>query len=203
MQCLICASEIPSEAKYCSHCGSAAQPEGAQAGARNSTNCGQPVDYGVGYCPSCGNAIQAIISGDFSTRRAAGQIEFIGFWQRLTASILDDIMFVIGLVIVIIIGSAVPLLWIILLPVIIYAVYKLLKCQTLGRRLFGIAVVNEAGGPVSFWRGAFREIVGKTMSSVFLYVGFIWIGFDKDKQGWHDKISSTFVIQRRPSAARR
>ena len=112
-------------------------------------------------------------------------------------------MFVIGLVIVIIIGSAVPLLWIIFLSVIIYAVYKHLKCQTLGRRLLGITVVNEAGEPVSFWRGAFRETVGKAVSSVFFYLGFIWIAFDKDKQGWHDKMASTFVIQRQPNPARR
>jgi uncharacterized RDD family membrane protein YckC len=26
-------------------------------------------------------------------------------------------------------------------------------------------------------------------------LGFIWIGFDKEKQGWHDKIAGTVVVR--------
>jgi uncharacterized RDD family membrane protein YckC len=28
-----------------------------------------------------------------------------------------------------------------------------------------------------------------------LYLGFLWIAFDRRKQGWHDKIAGTVVVQ--------
>jgi uncharacterized RDD family membrane protein YckC len=26
-------------------------------------------------------------------------------------------------------------------------------------------------------------------------LGFIWVGFDKRKQGWHDKLAGTLVVK--------
>ena len=34
------------------------------------------------------------------------------------------------------------------------------------------------------------------ISSVILCLGLIWVGFDKKKQGWHDKIAKLFVVKR-------
>jgi uncharacterized RDD family membrane protein YckC len=28
-----------------------------------------------------------------------------------------------------------------------------------------------------------------------LFLGIIWVGFDKRKQGWHDKLAGTVVIR--------
>ena len=43
---------------------------------------------------------------------------------------------------------------------------------------------------------------GKLVGRYFAYIvscifmlGFIWIAFDKRKQGWHDKLAGTVVIQ--------
>jgi uncharacterized RDD family membrane protein YckC len=33
------------------------------------------------------------------------------------------------------------------------------------------------------------------LSALPLYLGFVWIAFDRRKQGWHDKIAGTVVIQ--------
>jgi len=33
------------------------------------------------------------------------------------------------------------------------------------------------------------------ISALPLYLGFLWVGFDRNKQGWHDKISKTRVIK--------
>jgi uncharacterized RDD family membrane protein YckC len=34
------------------------------------------------------------------------------------------------------------------------------------------------------------------ISGVALDIGFIWVAFDPRKQGWHDKIASTFVVRK-------
>jgi uncharacterized RDD family membrane protein YckC len=35
------------------------------------------------------------------------------------------------------------------------------------------------------------------VSSLLLGLGFIWVGFDSRKQGWHDKLAGTVVIRAR------
>jgi uncharacterized RDD family membrane protein YckC len=33
------------------------------------------------------------------------------------------------------------------------------------------------------------------VSVIPLFLGLIWAGFDPRKQGWHDKIASTYVVR--------
>ena len=67
--------------------------------------------------------------------------------------------------------------------------------------MVGIQVVGENGEPIGFWRGLLRETIGKFLSTIVLYIGFIAVAFSRDRQGWHDKITSTYVVRRsRPSS---
>ncbi len=34
------------------------------------------------------------------------------------------------------------------------------------------------------------------VSAIPVYLGFLWIGWDARKQGWHDKLSGTLVIRK-------
>ena len=47
-------------------------------------------------------------------------------------------------------------------------------------------------------RAAVREILGKLISTIVLFIGFLWIAFDDKKQGWHDKLASTYVVKAEP-----
>ena len=38
------------------------------------------------------------------------------------------------------------------------------------------------------------RICGYVVSSVFFFLGFFWIGVDKRRQGWHDKMADTLVV---------
>ena len=67
--------------------------------------------------------------------------------------------------------------------------------RTPGKMLFGLQVVSTEGAPISFGI-AFLRAVGYLISGALLNLGFIWIAFDKRKQGWHDKIAGTVVIIR-------
>jgi uncharacterized RDD family membrane protein YckC len=122
-------------------------------------------------------------------------VGYVGFWTRLGAQIIDAIIYWVLVVVMVAIGSAAPLVLIAFIPVIIYGVYRHLKCQTLGRRVLGIMVVDDSGKAVGFWRGALREIIGKFVSGIVLYLGYLWIAFDPNKQGWHDKVARTYVVR--------
>lgn len=66
---------------------------------------------------------------------------------------------------------------------------------TPGKWMMGLQVVRrETGVPVGFWRMALRQIIGQWVSAIICYLGFLWILFDRNKQGWHDKIAKTLVI---------
>lgn len=69
--------------------------------------------------------------------------------------------------------------------------------QTPGNKLLGIRVVRSRdGGTISFGSGILRMIGYIINDIVFgIPLGFIWAGFDAHRQGWHDKIAGTVVIQ--------
>ncbi|MCE5263232.1 MAG: RDD family protein [Deltaproteobacteria bacterium] len=65
---------------------------------------------------------------------------------------------------------------------------------TFGKRLMGMCVVDEAGGRLSFKRALARN-AGKILSALPLFLGFLWIGWSKTKQGWHDRMSHCFIVR--------
>lgn len=68
--------------------------------------------------------------------------------------------------------------------------------HTLGQRLCGLTVVDaNTGGRLGTGRSLGRY-VGLLVSIWVLYIGVIWAAFDPRKQGWHDKIASSFVVRR-------
>ena len=65
--------------------------------------------------------------------------------------------------------------------------------QTPGKRLLGLRVVQETGEPIGLGT-AFLRWVGYIVSALPMLMGFLWAGADRRKQGWHDKIAGTVVI---------
>lgn len=63
-----------------------------------------------------------------------------------------------------------------------------------GKYLVGIKVVDEFGERLTIQRSLMRNST-KVISQFALYIGFIWILFDKKRQGWHDKIAKTLVVE--------
>ncbi len=67
--------------------------------------------------------------------------------------------------------------------------------QTPGMKIMSIKVVRDAdGGPISMGQAILR-LIGYWVSSVVLYLGFIWIFIDKRQRGWFDLIAGTVVIK--------
>jgi uncharacterized RDD family membrane protein YckC len=71
--------------------------------------------------------------------------------------------------------------------------------QTIGKKAFGLRVVNMDHEPLLGWRKALlRESVGKILSVFLLGIGLWMVLFRKDRRALHDLISGTRVVTYRP-----
>lgn len=66
--------------------------------------------------------------------------------------------------------------------------------QTLGKMVMNIQVVKTDGTPIHGVEAIVRYI-GYSINSGILMLGWVWTMVDRDRQGWHDKIASTFVVK--------
>ncbi len=69
------------------------------------------------------------------------------------------------------------------------------KQATWGKRLLGIKVVGADGKKIGFGRATARFFC-KTLSYLFLYVGFIMAAFTSRKRALHDMIVETYVVRK-------
>ena len=68
--------------------------------------------------------------------------------------------------------------------------------QTWGRRIVGIKVVRVGTGAApGFWRALGRQLFAGVISANVLYLGYLWMLWDSDRQTWHDKVAGTVVVR--------
>ena len=65
---------------------------------------------------------------------------------------------------------------------------------TPGKMLLRIKVVDAKTELPLTDRQIFFRLLGYIISSLCLFLGIIWIGIDKRRQGWHDKMAESVVI---------
>ena len=64
---------------------------------------------------------------------------------------------------------------------------------TVGKLAVGIKVVDVTGARIAFPKALLRNL-SKYLSMFILYIGYLMIIFDDRKQGLHDKIADTLVV---------
>lgn len=139
-------------------------------------------------------------------------IEVVGFGRRLAASLLDGLLLgFLTFMLVTAIGfvalfidmfrpeQIVPFDKLIILAAAIFSLvyyvgYWSTSGQTLGKSMLGLKVVDRTGSPVSTGKAILRY-VGYLISAAVFSLGFVWIAFDQKRQGWHDKIAGTYVVE--------
>jgi uncharacterized RDD family membrane protein YckC len=120
-----------------------------------------------------------------------------GFWVRVVAALIDGILLSI-LFAVLNVGSDQQLsgLFTSVVGWLYYAGMEASTRQaTLGKSVFGLVVTDTQGQRITFLRATGRYFA-KFLSAIILFIGFIMVAFDARKQGLHDKLASTLVIQR-------
>lgn len=130
-------------------------------------------------------------------------MQYAGVGVRFVAAIIDGIIvglvsFVLGAVLGIFMGEAGAFLNIILniaITIFYWVFYQASQGQTIGKKVMGIKVVDLAGNKPTAMTFFLREIIGKLVSAIILFIGYLMILWDAKKQGLHDKIAGTVVIR--------
>lgn len=139
------------------------------------------------------------------------QVEYAGFWIRFLASLLDSILLLLVIVplLMMIYGPGVffltespGLAYDLInyaLPIIAVIIFWQYRSATPGKIMMGIYIVDaKTLRQPSFGKLVLRYF-GYYLSILPLLLGFFWVGIDKRKQGFHDKIAGTLVVKMDPS----
>lgn len=134
--------------------------------------------------------------------------EYAGFWRRLMAAIVDVLilMLVIAIPLTLIYGGQYWLgektvhgFWDFLLSYVLPFVATILFWRrflgTPGKMLLELCVVDAKSGQRMGLGQSVIRYFAYLISMLPLGLGFIWIVFDKKKQGWHDKLAGSIVIK--------
>ena len=136
-----------------------------------------------------------------------------GFWKRVIAYLIDGL--IIALPITMVFGTVipdvmmaedvqakpfavtVPQLVMILTSWIYFAGLESSQWQaTVGKKILGMKVTDMAGQRINFVKATVRYL-SKLLSSFILMIGFIMVAFTVKKQGLHDFIAATTVVNSR------
>lgn len=122
-------------------------------------------------------------------------VEYAGFWVRFAAVFVDGLVLLIpnGIIIFALKGGLLANLLsnIVSLAYVIYMLNT--KQATLGKMAVGLKVTSIDGNKPKLGKLFIREI-GKILSAIIIYIGFLMVAFTKKKQGLHDKLANTVVI---------
>ena len=133
-------------------------------------------------------------------------------WVRLLAAIIDGFVGLVSFLSILLVVSnsnsgynfltsiVNGLIWLVFFWPVVYGLFVVCLTSkaggTLGQLLTGIRVVDEKGQFLSFKMAFFRTYVGTIVSGCLLGVGYLWMFWDKERQGWHDKVSGTYVVSK-------
>jgi hypothetical protein len=113
-----------------------------------------------------------------------------GFWKRFLASLLDLLLILVAVIALPLIG---PVLFI-PLAVFYFVAMWTWKGTTIGGLVLGHKIVRTNGRPVTFAVALVRSLTS-LFSALVAFLGFLWAGWDREKQTWHDKIAGTVVVR--------
>ena len=151
----------------------------------------------------------------------AGIRAYAGFWSRTGATLIDSILLMIvtgpfliwiygvdyyididpdGLIGPLYEGLA-DFVISFVLPAIAIVLFWIRWQATLGKMVISARIVDaRTGGKPSP-----AQYIGRYLayfpSALPLGIGFLWVAFDRRKQGWHDKLAGTVVIRRGVAAS--
>jgi uncharacterized RDD family membrane protein YckC/Tfp pilus assembly major pilin PilA len=125
---------------------------------------------------------------------------FAGFWRRVAAYLLDNLVVMIPTVIAVVILESSEV-WARLAPFVIWWAYKAAMESsamqaTFGKKAMGIKVCDLDGQRISFARASGR-FFASFISAILICIGFIMAAFTTKRQALHDLIASTLVVNAR------
>ena len=140
----------------------------------------------------------------------ANEFEYAGFWIRVWAALIDTVLVVM---------VTTPLLGVLygwdyvfsmsgaegfrpiefavtwILPAVAVIVFWRYRSATPGKMVIAAKIVDATTGAAPSTGQLIGRYLGYYVSTIPFCLGLIWVGIDRRKQGWHDKIAGTVVVQ--------
>jgi uncharacterized RDD family membrane protein YckC len=161
--------------------------------------------------------------GEAVKDQQAERVRVAGFWHRLVAGLLDMMILVacfilldvmVSLILrhplpklaqlgpdyvvdVAVNGDALAITGLVVLGILgflYFFIFHSLRGMTPGKQLLGLRVIDGFGRRPSLSRSLLRT-AAYLPSALLLALGFVWIGFDREKRGLHDWLADTYVIR--------
>jgi uncharacterized RDD family membrane protein YckC len=183
--------------------------------------CGAQNDDQAAFCDKCGVALQKPSpEAATTTPMSAAAVQYAGFWRRVLASIIDGLIvgaawsaiyytlvaagvvnmpevnetdiepYIRWMIRYMLVSNAV----VFALQTVYFALMESSSRQaTLGKMALGIVVTDMDGKRISFGRAVGRNL-GKIISQIILFIGFLMVAFTQKKQGLHDIIANCLVV---------
>ncbi len=183
---------------------SAAAPAPVPSGRKVCTGCSTINQVTSVYCHKCGLELPEEAATESAIRPA-------GFWIRLVALIVDQVLLFVVIRIVLLVNGdqqstwvadlgpgleVIDLLWDIAMPLALEAVYFTVAIgtwgRTVGKALLQIKVVRADGSNVSIVR-AFGRYLAYLLNGLTFGFSFLVIALSPQKRGLHDYIADTRV----------
>ena len=123
---------------------------------------------------------------------------YSGFFRRFIASVIDIFVIILFIVLVqFILGIMDGLFFNIVIFLIVWSYFAFQESSnrkgTVGKQAMNLIVTDLDGNKISFTQ-ATKRFLGKFLSAVPFFAGFLIIFFTKKKQALHDIIANTLVF---------
>lgn len=136
------------------------------------------------------------------------QFEYVGFWARAWASVIDTVLgaIIIWPILTMVYGQEywtgdrllhgpVDFLVSWVFPVVAVVLFWIARQATPGKMAISAKIVDAKTGGVPSTGQMIGRYAAYYVSLLPLFLGFIWVAFDDRKQGWHDKLAGTLVVR--------
>ncbi|GMQ75096.1 MAG: RDD family protein [Gammaproteobacteria bacterium] len=158
------------------------------------------------------------------TNGAGGAAEprYVGFWARFLAMLIDNlwVSLLLALFVMAFLGddfmayvtmvsggsmemadmptqsAGVSILAQLLLPAVLIVGFWVWKSATPGKMVISAEIVDAKTLGKPSTGQLIARYIGYFISFFVFGLGFLWVAFDKRKQGWHDKIAGTLVVKK-------
>jgi uncharacterized RDD family membrane protein YckC len=185
-------------------------------------HCGSPHDDDATFCPQCGSWVGSV--GSLPTQQAQAAAPYAGFWARVGAYLIDQIVVGVpfNILTAIFVSYTPPTVktttdaagnqtlhwagdwqtfgllllasWLVML-VYTTALISSSRQATVGKMVLGLIVTDLEGNRISTARALGRTVAG-ILNGLTLGIGYLMVIWTPRKQALHDRIAGTLVVRR-------
>lgn len=82
-------------------------------------------------------------------------------------------------------------------PAVAVVLFWVARQATPGKMAISAKIVDAISGNAPSTGQLIGRCLAYYLSTIPIGLGFIWVAFDKRKQGWHDKLAGTVVVRKK------